>query len=312
MKNLSLIAFSLTLFGMLFQSCEDYEEVSEPDFTVTPTTTNIKVGELITFKVENAPDFLMFYSGEFGHQYKFRDRTEAEGTVTMSFKNAQKYGLGTNATGTLSVWVANDYDGSGTPEAVANATWTDLSNRFNIATAYDFAWTESDVADITDLANGQPIYFAFKFFAEDHKGNGNRQPEWHIDDFNIRLETEDAPAPLIVATTDNPGFLPVDVQGLVETWNEGKWYYDTGNLYWRFRGGPSEYANEDWLITNTVNLTAVSPDTGTPLKNYSTALDSFTYTYSKPGTYTVTFNGNNTTVHGNKEKVKEMTITVVE
>lgn len=297
---------------LLLQGCENYEEVTVPAFKVTPENTTGKVGEPITFNVKNAPNFLAFYAGDFGHKYEYRDRTEAEGTVSMSFMNAQKYGLNNNATGTLSIMASTDYDGSGTPEGIANATWMDISDRFNIATAYDFAWTESGQADISDLATGAPIYFALKFYAEDHKGNGHRQPEWRIADFSISLETDDSPAPLTVATTFSPGFLPVDVQGVVPSWNTGKWYYDSGNGVWRFRGGPSTYANEDWLVTNAINLTQVNPDKGIPLKSYSEKLTSFTYTYETPGTYTVTLVGNNTSIYGNKEMIQEFTITVEE
>ncbi|MDL5513944.1 DUF5017 domain-containing protein [Arenibacter sp. M-2] len=310
-KSINIMS-ALLLFAFVFQGCEDFEEVTVPNFTVTPETTTAKVGEPVEFRVDNAPNFLQFYAGDFGHKYKFRDRTEAEGMVSMSFKNAQKYGLNNNATGTLSVMASADYDGSGTPEGIANATWMDISDRFNIATAYDFAWTESGEADITDLATGSPIYFALKFYAEDHKGNGHRQPEWRIADFNIVLSTEDAPAPLTVATTDAPGFLPVDVEGVVESWNTGKWYFDSSNDVWRFRGGPSDYVNEDWLVTNSINLTQVNPDKGIPLKSFSEKLDSFKYVYETPGKYTVTLVGTNTTIYGSQKTVKELTITVTE
>lgn len=312
MKNVKILISSLTFLVLIIQSCEDPEQVKEPSFEVTPFSLSATVGEPVEFMVEKAPDFLMFYSGELGHQYKYRNRTNAEGIVSMSFKNAQKWGIGTNETGTLSVWTSSDYDGSGTAEAVNNATWTDITDRFNIATAYDFAWTESGSANITDLADGEPIYFGFKFYSEDHAGNGNRQPEWRIDDFNIQLKSEDAPAPLPVATLTDPGFNPVDVQGIDESWNAAKWYWDSGRNIWRFRGQPSEYTNEDWLITNSINLTGVAPDKGEPLKRYSTPLESFTHTYTEPGTYTVTFIGNNTTIYGDKTKIQEFTITVSE
>jgi len=312
MKNVKILISSMFLLALIIHGCEDPEQVKEPSFEVTPVSLSATVGESVEFMVENTPDFLMFYSGEFSHQYKHRERTNAEGVVSMSFKNAQKWGVGTNETGTLSAWASSDYDGSGTAEAVNNATWTDISDRFNIATAYDFAWTESGLADITDLADGEPIYFGFKFYSEDHKGEGNRQPEWRIDDFSILLESEDAAAPLQVATLNDPGFNSVDVQGIDESWNAAKWYWDSGNNVWRFRGQPSEYTNEDWLITNAINLTGVSPDKGEALKTYSTPLESFTHTYSEPGTYTVTFVGNNTTIYGDKTKVKEFTLIVSE
>lgn len=309
MKILKLVFTFMFPVVLLVQSCEDLEAVSVPNFTVTPITLVAKAGKPVVFKVDNAPNFLRFYSGDFGHQYKYRDRTNAEGTVTMSFKNSQKWGLGSNATGTFSVWFSRDYNGSGTAEAVNKATWTDISDRFNISTLYDFTLQDSGIVDITDLADGNSIYFGFRYFSDDIKDRG---AEWHFDDLSILMNVKEAPAPLTVATESTPGFLPVDVQGVVGAWNRAKWYWDSGKDLWRMRGNSDKIVNEDWLITNAINLTAVSPDIGVNLKSYSTLLNSFTYTYSQPGTYTVTLVGNNTTIHGNEEKLQQFTITVTE
>jgi len=311
MKNLKILISSLCLFTLVFQSCEDQEEVTAPNFTISQETVVAKAGEPVEFAVNEAPDFLMFYSGEFGHEYQHRERTNAEGAVTMSFKNVQKYGLGTSAIGTLTVLTSTNYDGSGTPEAVASATWTDISSRFNISEDYTFTpWTESGIIDIADLETGEPIYFAFRFFASGHKNDGNRQPEWRLDDFEIELAAEGAPAPLTVADMDAPGWNTVDVEGVVPAWNTSKWYYTNG--YWRFRGGPATYANEDWLITNPISLTKVAPDKGQALKTYSDKLESFSHVFSEAGTYTLTFVGNNTTIHGSEENIQEITVVVQE
>ena len=128
------------------------------------------------------------------------------------------------------------------------------------------------------------------------------------------MDVADAPAPLTIATDSDPGFKSVDVQGIHNSWNAAKWYYDTGKKLWRMRGQvkkDGEYiVNEDWLVTNGINLTKVTPDKGEALKTYSEKLERFSYTYSKPGTYTITLIGNNTTVHGDKEVIKEYTINV--
>ncbi|WP_418603594.1 DUF5017 domain-containing protein [Hwangdonia sp.] len=305
------------LFFVIFgiQSCEDLETVDVPNFEVV-FNDNAKVGEPVEFKVNNAPNFLYFYAGDFEHQYKYRDRTNAEGTVTMSFLNSQKWGLGDNSEGLLTVWYSRDYDGSGTPEAVNTATWTEISDRFNISTLYDFTLQESGVVDITDLADGNPIYFGFKYFCDN---TATRPSEWYLDDLNIQMDVADAPAPLTVATEKVPGFKPVDVQGVVSGWNANKWYWDSGkgsDGLWRMRGqvkvGGQWITNEDWLITNAINLTKVNPDKGEALKTYSEKLETFEYTYSKAGTYTVTFIGNNETIRGQEEKIQEYTITVTD
>ena len=134
------------------------------------------------------------------------------------------------------------------------------------------------------------------------------------------MDVANAPAPLKIATEINPGFKTVDVQGVDSRWNANKWYFDTGKGgpefkgLWRMRGqvkvSGSWIVNEDWLITKPINLTKVTPDKGVPLKTYSEKLENFTYTYSTPGTYTITFIGKNTTIYGEEETIKEYTIQV--
>lgn len=315
MKKIKIVLSSLFLLTLVFQSCEDQHEVSAPNFNVTPITMSAITGEPVEFSVENAPNFLMFYSGEFGHEYQYRDRTRAEGTVYMSFNNAQKWGLGVNATGTLSILASTDYDGTGTTEAIGLATWTDISDRFNISEDYTFDWTFSGDADITDLDNGEIIYFAIRRYAEEHHGTGNRQPEWRISEFNIRNDINDSGNFLEVisaATTGSSGFTGTSVDGEVVDWNGHQWYWDTGFNVWRIRSENPRHRNDDYLITDGVNLSAVLPDEGVVLKTYSTPLESFEYTYSQPGTYTVTMVGNNTTVYGSEEKIQEFEITVTD
>lgn len=305
----TIYKLSVLLFGILvFQSCDDIEEVDVPNFNVAFNTT-AKVNEPVQFTVDNAPNFLNFYSGDFGHQYKYKDRTNAEGKVTMSFLNSQKWGLGSNATETLTVWYSKDYDGSGTAEAVNNATWTEITDRFDISTRYDFEFQSSGTVDITDLADGNTIFFGFKYFSDNIDDRG---AEWYFDGLEIEMDVDNAPAPLTVANMTTPGFKPVDVQGVVDTWNGAKWYFDTGNTIWRMRGNSDRIVNEDWLITNAINLTKVNPDKGTPLKTYSEKLHTFEYTYEKAGTYTLTFVGSNETIHGQQGAIQEYSITVTE
>lgn len=313
MKKTINIALIIGFFAglLLLVSCEDQQSVDVPNFEVA-FNSSAKVGEPIEFMVSNSANFMSFYPGDFGHKYEYRDRNFAEGTVTMSFLNAQKWGLGSNAQGTLTVWYSKDYDGSDSVEAVKSATWVDITDKFNISTLYDFTLQESGVVDITDLADDNPIYFGFKYFSDNVIDRG---AEWWIDDLSIKMEIADAPEPLTVASEVDPGFNSIDVQGIVPEWNGAKWYWssDKGvDGLWRMRGNSDRIVNEDWLITNAIYLTKVNPDQGIQLKSYAEKLDSFTYTYTTPGEYTITFVGKNTTIYGSEESIKEFTITVTE
>lgn len=311
MKNIVLAISTALLTLPLLQSCDDLEVVESPNFEIA-YESSVKVGEPVTFTVTNAPDFLNFYAGDNGHQYKFRERTNAEGTVTMSFRNSQKWGLGSNATDTFSVWYSKDYDGSGEAASVTAASWTDISDRFSISDRYDFTFQSSGVVDISDLADGNPIFLGFRYFSENTEDRG---AEWYFDDFNIDMLEEGKTEPLKIANEKQPGFTPVDVQGIEDSWNAAKWYFDTAKEadgIWRMRGNSHRIVNEDWLITAPLNLTKVTPDSGVPLKTYSEKLHSFTHTYDTPGTYTLTFVANNQTIYGQETLVKEYTITVTD
>ncbi|MCT4646717.1 MAG: DUF5017 domain-containing protein [Carboxylicivirga sp.] len=305
----------LLFFIAFITGCEDMEEVEQPNYKVTVVSNNIQVGDTVEFKVQDAPDFLLFYSGSFGHEYKHRNRTSAKGTVTMSFDNAQKWGLKDNAFGTLSVWASTDYSGSGTVEGIEAATWTEITDRFNIDNRVPYTylpWFKSGEADITDLEMGKPVYLAIKFYAVEHAGTGHRQPEWRIDNFTVKMTVEGAPGPFTVANEIGAGFKQINAQGEKVKLGSDKWRNEwfPYNGGWRLVGGST--SNEDWLITKPLNLTKVDPDKGVPLKTFSEKLETFTHVYDKPGTYTITFVGNNTTIYDSKEQVQELSIVVLD
>ena len=313
MKKSKYIFSTLLLFIFIFISCEDLEKVENPDFSIV-FKNEVKAGELVDFQVKNSPYFLYFYAGDFGHEYEYRNRTESEevGKATMSFLNSQKWGLGPNREGTLTVWYSRDYNGKNTPEAVKKATWTEISDRFKISTRYDFTFQSSGIVNITDLSDGNPIFFGFKYFSDYPKIRG---AEWYFNDLNIEADASYTPFPLPIFGKKNLRELNVvDVQGFSPVYSRLKWFFDTGKMHWRVagsQGGKDAVETEDWLITDAINLTPkIKPDIGIPLKTYSEKLNSFSYTYNVPGVYTITLIGNNTTIYGDKKVIKEYKINV--
>lgn len=314
MKNINFTAWALLTLSVLLTGCIDYETVYEPNFTATAVGQEFKAGEPIEFTVDNAPDFLQLYSGEFGSEYRNRDRVKAEGDFFLSFSTSRHFQDGTSQDdGAWSLLVSSDYDGSGIPEAVQAATWTDISDRFEFATARTHDATESGRVNISDLASDTPVYFALRIFAEGKLGEGNRQGTFRMYDFNIDLELTGEDLSLDVASFETPGWSPVNVDGFNTDERYDNWQKREEDDFYRMLGGLAEYPNDDWLITNPVFLSgAVSPDFGLPLKNYSSKLESFDYTYEEAGTYVLTLVGNNTTINGSTEQVQELTVTVAE
>lgn len=317
MKNLKLILASLFLSTLIFQSCEDFETVTAPSFLVTPVTVNAKAGEIVEFKVENAPNYLTFYSGEFGQEYKNRNRVKAEGTYTLSFETARNYQNGTSGSDDpWSLLMSTDYTGSGEVADVEAATWTDISDRFTFSTARTFAKTHSGTVDITDLATDKAVYFALRAYTEGKVSEGNRQGTFRVSSFDIILDVTGEDYSFDIASLATPGFKPVNVKGTNPTRPETYdfWRDLVGTKgYYELHGGKANYTNDDWLISNPISLAGtIAPDRPESLKSYSKPLQSFLHTYSKAGTYTVTLVGSNTTIYDSKQSIQELTITVTD
>lgn len=312
MKKTVYILSMLFLVTLVFQSCEDLEEVEVPNFEVAFNKT-AKVGETITFTMNNAPDFLSFYSGEFGHEYKNNNRFKAEGEYFLSFDTARNYFDGTSATDDAwSLLASTDYSGSGTVEDVQAATWTDISDQFTFATNRTYEPTNSGKVNISEFAGDEPVYLAVRVYAEGKKAEGNRQGVFRLFSFDISLAVADESYSLDITNLNSPGFKPVNVEGSHPT-NSTKDIWNNKGSYYELSADQAEYTNEDWLISNPINLAgAVPPDRGFPLKTYSDKLETFEYTYTEPGTYQVAFVGNNETIYGQKVNIKEYTITVTE
>lgn len=310
MKKIISMVTMLLLVTFVFQSCDDLEEVKDPNFEVAFSKT-VKVGEPVEFTISNAPNFLNFFSGEYSHEFKNSNRLKAKGKFSLTFNTARHYMDGASKSDNAwSLLVSTDYTGSGTIEDVKAAKWKDISDRVVFATARTWSQTNSGIIDISDIASDLPTYFAIRVYAEGKKAEGNRQGTFRVHSFDISLAVANESYPLAVTNFSTPGFKPVNVEGTHPSNSTKDYWRDRGNHY-ELAGDQAEYTNNDWLVTNPVNLSgAVSPDRGMPLKTYSEKLESFQYTYTEPGTYTVAFVGNNETIYGQKNTMKEYTITV--
>lgn len=67
--------FTLLLAALAVTACDHDEIYEEIDFQVQLAPTNTyRVGEPVQFLFGGNADYLVFYSGETGHEYRFRNQ----------------------------------------------------------------------------------------------------------------------------------------------------------------------------------------------------------------------------------------------
>lgn len=180
------------LLSLAFQSCDDLDDVKNPNFSVIFSET-AKFGVAITFTVNNAPNFLNFYSGEDGSKDKFKERDKAEGEFFLEFETARHYFDGSSKSDNAwNLVISTDYSGSGAVEGVKKATWIDITSDIVFATARTYnPTTKSGKVNITKFASDKPTYFAIKMLTEGKKSVDNRQGTFRYFGFNTTLVLSD-------------------------------------------------------------------------------------------------------------------------
>lgn len=294
--------------------CNAEEKVETPDFMATTSGTVFKVGEPVVFTFAGDPDFIIFYSGEPGNAYDYRDRDRIEkAETTLSFLTQTKAGKKGNANpANAPVFYSTDFDGTYTEESLDKATWTDLSDKFVLPTDTEQS-VPAGTLYIDNLfpEDGSPLYLLYDYHVNKYTGsNGRTQVD--IMNFNIN------------------GITPAGTTTLYNLKNAGfQFVFDAGYRENNAKQEPDVNASRIMLRTDyqaaaDMQIRAVSgplyrpadvnsgPDGGVGIKAVADpTMNTFHHTYDKAGEYVVTFVASNSNVYGRKDAVRELRITVV-
>src|SRR5690606_17878847 len=137
------------------------------------TSNTFKAGEPVKFDLSGKSDLISVFTGEVFRDYAFREGRKVDtrlGDVFLSFRTAVELGTQSNQ---LSVLVSTDFNGDySNLSSVQNATWTDITGRFSLATNANFR--NSSVQSIKDLfVDGRPVYLAFRYKTLPQVANGS-------------------------------------------------------------------------------------------------------------------------------------------
>ncbi|MCW3466107.1 DUF5017 domain-containing protein [Chitinophaga nivalis] len=275
------------------------EKVPTPSLEVTTAASTYKAGEMITFNLTGDPDNITFYSGEPGHHYDYRYRTRAENDLQISFKTLVQFG---KIYPNLQLLVSADYRGEADTAKVRAATWKDISSRAVFSAGQDN--TASGTISLKAFADPKDstarLYVAFRY--TDYKKTQG-QNRWVISAFDAgNVSQEGMVSPL--ATMATAGWQAIDFRN-----KETGWMISATRLLMPAAGKEAD-DNEDWIISKGLDPGYIKPDAGVAIKNISTALPVYKYTYTRPGSYKVVFEGANVRYNGAQRTTREITLTI--
>ncbi|PYF70631.1 DUF5017 domain-containing protein [Pedobacter nutrimenti] len=297
MKN-----FYFLVICLLFAACAKDPAPEAPLLEVTLGQAEYSPGQDVKFNLKTASGLITFYSGEVGNDYTFKTgRIVEKGDLSLKFASNVNNGTQQNQ---FSVLVSTDFKGIPTIEQVKAATWTDVTSRVTLATNATFVNTSANLTDL--VVDGKPIYIAFRYTTAPQAANG-KQRTWTVN--NLTLKSNTSIGLVDLGDNSNSGFQLIN-EGAVDP---GRSSVSTSAIILRGNDVNTEARTVTWAISKGFDAGKADkgPDKGLPVKSYLDAeISSYTYRYSKPGTYKATFVAANFTIYGNKEVVKTIDVTV--
>ncbi len=196
-KSLMTIAFA----GLSLASCDkelkeetamEVGVVTDSNVSFDGKTVTVKKGNPVTFSFDADPDFISFFSGEIGHEYKHRNRIEMQPEdvekCEINFSVVYDYGSAKTIEGSTHILISDQFEGiSGNnvekdKEAVTNCEWTELVSQDELPKA------TKDTKDYScPLISylGKEISIAFRLNPLD---NSSTMPVIHIKGLQLNLE----------------------------------------------------------------------------------------------------------------------------
>lgn len=305
---------------------------------------SITKGSSVEFQIEGSPDYVVFYSGEDGHRYLYRNRTELDTasivTSVLSFTVEAAYG---NPEGIFQVYYSHDFEGLYKDDFVADSTlvesstWTELVPQEELPqVSYGTASFDIDMKEHF----GENMTIAIRYQSTDVTMAGSSQSRLRFTEMGITntMETGSTaeigpsefgftalnmnykdmtdsqlstlPSSILTAATANKDTLQyvTVTNGARGFWNLSN--IGTGTLQMNSSNTSGDARTYTWLVSDYLKVNACDPDEGVSIKTLSTSVDTYEYTYEDVGTYTATFVLTNANYKYSETKVYNIIIDV--
>lgn len=289
--------FSTLVFVLvLFSACEnELEKELTFDVSVAPAA-NVQIGDgmvtapkgtTLQFNFAGEPDFISFSYNRFN---------TTKSVLTFSTQAA----WGTHFQNTLNVFLFETSDTLllNNPQidstTIVNRTWTDITSQCNLPI---LANTTNKASVSLNDYRGKSVCLAFRYkteFAADW------QPTWTISNLQVNdtvVNTTTKTKTVLAATM---GFKPFDLLNMANPYltadAAGVWNLTNAAAMVVKRSPTGSALNTDWLVSKPIDVaTGINTLSAIiPVKNTTNRVSSYSYQFSAPGEYTITFLASNT------------------
>ena len=320
-------------------ACE-HDIATTADFNVLLDKSNVyKVGEPIRFNFNGDVDNILFYSGEQGSDYEYRDRysvpMEDVRSVSLNLDMIASYG----SPDAMEIYISNKFNGLKGDDAKAD--------RDTLTKMYKngmYGWTRLEYDEGASTILTKHVYDTLLAYKENFSLAFHWCPKsWsEKKDIKDQLNKTDTLKYLTQRTYWVSGTLNLDIKDVVNTSMdiselefttvminkeiEDAYHKNDGNgsiitnkpesatLIFQGVGAADslKYALDGWAISTPKPLNLVSNDKGIVIKNQQNYIHSYSYTWNEPGTYKVVFVGSNVNYSSESTMIKELTVTILE
>lgn len=316
MRKTAIIALAASILC----SCEhDIEREAHYNVTLDPENTYI-AGTPVRFNIDGEIDNLLFYSGETGSRYIYKDRytvpSEDVKAAVIDMDFQARYG---NA-GAMEIWVSKDFtglsgeDGETDRQLIRSMVeggmqgWSKLDYQEGASTK----WSEQSF-DLSEYVDNFCI--AFHWCPTDP--TATQRTYWINGELSLELEGTEPTKMDLSELAFKTVMMNEEIEDPYKK-NAGNGSIilnnpNTAALIFQGVGGNAlTYALDGWAISTPAPLNKVANDKPTVIKNIQNYLHTYEYTWTKPGTYKVTFVGTNESHLHSDSMVQEMSVTILE
>ena len=316
MKRSIIISAAL----LVLSACQ-HDIVRETDFNVTLDAENTYlVGEPVRFNFTGEVDNIIFYSGETGSQYKYKDRftvpAEDVKSVNLDMSFQARYGKAD----AMEIWVSKSFDGLNGEDGAADRAaikamveggmqgWTKLDYQEGASTK----WTEQQF-DLSEYVENFTI--AFHWCPTDI--TATQRTYWINGSLSLELAGTD-PTKMDISEL---GFTTVMMNEEIED----PYHKNAGNgsivlnnpktaalIFQGVGANALPYALDGWAISTPAPLNRVANDKAVVIKNLQNYMTTYEYVWNEPGTYEVVFVGTNSDYLNATSEVKTVTVNIIE